>query len=127
MPLNLSAAPPIRDEANRKQLIAALLDGTIDYVVSDHSPCVPELKKGDFMTAWGGVSGLGLGLSLLWTELGEDVGLSRVVNWLGEAQARQVGLEGKKGVLAVGAAADYVIFDPEKQFEVSQVSDWTRQ
>ncbi|WWD22115.1 allantoinase [Kwoniella shandongensis] len=114
--------PPIRDEANRKQLIDALLDGTIDYVVSDHSPCVPELKKGDFLTAWGGVSGLGLGLSLLWTELGEKVGLSRVVTWLAEAQARQVGLEGKKGVLAVGAAADYVVFDPAAKFEVSQDS-----
>ncbi|KAK8846825.1 allantoinase [Kwoniella newhampshirensis] len=112
--------PPIRDEANRKGLISALLDGTIDYVVSDHSPCVPELKKGDFMTAWGGVSGLGLGLSLLWTELGEEVGIRRVVDWLGQAQAKQVGLEGKKGVLAIGAAADYVVFDPAAEFEVSQ-------
>ena len=43
--------PPIRDAANRDLLWEALADGTIDAVVSDHSPCVPELKRfdtGDF-------------------------------------------------------------------------------
>ncbi|WVQ84121.1 allantoinase [Cryptococcus sp. DSM 104549] len=113
------SCPPIRDEANRKKLIEALLDGTIDYVVSDHSPCVPELKKGDFMEAWGGVSGLGFGLSLMWTELQEKVELGRVVEWLGHAQAKQLGLEGKKGTIAVGAAADFVVFDPKASFKVT--------
>ncbi|KAK4684441.1 allantoinase, partial [Tremellales sp. Uapishka_1] len=113
--------PPIRDEANRKKLVEALLDGTIDYVVSDHSPCIPELKKGDFMSAWGGVSGLGLGLSLLWTEIGEQAGLARLVDWMGARQAAQVGLEGKKGVLAPGADADWVVFDPSATFVVTEV------
>lgn len=116
--------PPIRDESNRVKLIEALLDGTIHYVVSDHSPCVPELKKGDFMSAWGGVSGLGLGLSLLWTELGAGgrVELGRIVEWMGPVQARQVGLQGKKGVIQTGAAADFVVFDPDATFEVTLVS-----
>ncbi|WVN86610.1 allantoinase [Cryptococcus depauperatus CBS 7841] len=111
--------PPIRDEANRQALLGALLDGTIDYVVSDHSPCVPELKKGNFMDAWGGVSGLGLGLSLLWTELADRVSLGKVVDWMGRLQAEQVGLQGKKCVLKRGAAADFVVFDPEQEFEVT--------
>lgn len=116
--------PPIRDESNRVKLIEALVDGTIHYVVSDHSPCVPELKKGDFMSAWGGVSGLGLGLSLLWTELGAGgrVELGRIVEWMGPVQARQVGLQGKKGVIQTGAAADFVVFDPDATFEVTLVS-----
>jgi allantoinase len=114
--------PPIRDEANRKALQSAVLDGTIDYVVSDHSPCVPELKKGDFMSAWGGVSGLGLGLSLLWTELGEKMGITRVVELLGTCQARQLELEGTKGTLVEGADADFVIFDPMAEVTVTQVS-----
>ncbi|KIR26203.1 allantoinase [Cryptococcus deuterogattii LA55] len=113
--------PPIRDESNRLKLIDALLDGTIQYVVSDHSPCVPELKKGDFISAWGGVSGLGLGLSLLWTELGVGgrVELGQIVEWMGRVQAKQVGLQGKKGVLQKGAAADFVVFDPNAKFEVT--------
>lgn len=116
--------PPIRDESNRLKLVDALLDGTIQYVVSDHSPCVPELKRGDFMSAWGGVSGLGLGLSLLWTELGAGgrVELGRIVEWMGPVQARQVGLQGKKGVIQQGAAADFVVFDPNAEFEVTLVS-----
>jgi dihydroorotase-like cyclic amidohydrolase len=50
---------PVRDKTNRDQLWDALIDGSIDCVVSDHSPCTLELKAletGDIMTAWGGVS-----------------------------------------------------------------------
>lgn len=113
--------PPIRSEANRKQICQALLDGVIDYVVSDHSPCIPELKKGDFMTAWGGVSGLGLGLSLLWTEFSGQVPLGRIMSWVSTIQAKQVGLEGSKGSIAVGMDADLVIFDPEASYTVDAV------
>lgn len=114
--------PPIRSEANRKQICQALLDGVIDYVVSDHSPCIPELKKGDFMTAWGGVSGLGLGLSLLWTEFGRQVSLGKIMSWVSTVQAKQVGLEGSKGRIAVGMDADLVIFDPTATYTVDTVS-----
>ncbi|ODN85683.1 allantoinase [Cryptococcus wingfieldii CBS 7118] len=114
--------PPIRDEANRKLIVEALLDGTITYLVSDHSPCVPELKKGDFMSAWGGVSGLGFGLSLTWTLLGGKGGrveLGQIVEWMGSTQALQVMLKGKKGELMVGADADFVVFDPDAEWEVT--------
>jgi allantoinase len=113
--------PPIRSEANRKQICQALLDGVIDYVVSDHSPCIPELKKGDFMSAWGGVSGLGLGLSLLWTEFGGKVDVGRIMSWVSTIQAQQVGLQGQKGSIAQGMDADLVIFDPEAEYVVDQV------
>jgi allantoinase len=113
--------PPIRSEANRKQICQALLDGVIDYVVSDHSPCIPELKKGDFMSAWGGVSGLGLGLSLLWTEFGGKVDIGRIMSWVSTIQAQQVGLQGQKGSIAKGMDADLVIFDPAAEYVVDQV------
>ncbi|KAL1408972.1 Allantoinase [Vanrija albida] len=112
--------PPIRPEANRQLLREAVIDGTIDYVVSDHSPCTPELKKGDFMSAWGGVSGLGFGLPLLWTEFGREVPLPRVVGWLSAAQAAQVGLAGTKGEIRPGADADFAVFDPDASVEVTQ-------
>ncbi|GAA5916731.1 hypothetical protein JCM6882_005791 [Rhodosporidiobolus microsporus] len=116
--------PPIREEDNRDKLWAALIAGDIDFVVSDHSPCVTELKKleeGDFLGAWGGIGGLGLGLSLLWTEgRKRGVEMARVVEWVSQRPARQVGLEGKKGVLSVGADADLVVFDPEEEFTVTK-------
>ncbi|KPC69256.1 allantoicase, partial [Streptomyces sp. NRRL WC-3753] len=60
--------PPIREAANQDVLWAALADGTIDCVVSDHSPSTADLKTGDFATAWGGISSLQLGLPAIWTE-----------------------------------------------------------
>ncbi|MFI7495964.1 allantoinase AllB, partial [Kocuria sp. M4R2S49] len=63
--------PPVREAGNRELLWEGLLDGTIDFIVSDHSPSTLDLKdldNGDFGVAWGGVSSLQLGLSLIWTE-----------------------------------------------------------
>lgn len=114
--------PPIRENANRELLWQALKDGLIDCVVSDHSPCVTELKKldeGDIMGAWGGISTLGLGLSLLWTEgrqRGIDIG--DIINWTSVKTAEHAGLSEVKGQLKVGYDADLVIWDPATHFTV---------
>ena len=53
-------APPIRSAENRESLWKGLVAGSLDIVSTDHSPAPPELKKfdeGDFLTAWGGISG----------------------------------------------------------------------
>jgi len=124
-------APPIRSDANRLKLWDALLDGDIDFVVSDHSPCTKALKHtcdGDFLSAWGGIGSLGLGFSLLWTEAnklreqgsGRDVTLSHLVKWCCSNPAEHVGLQGVKGQLREGADADIVIFDPEASWTVDK-------
>lgn len=114
--------PPIRERENREQLWSALGSGTIDMIVSDHSPCPPEMKlreSGDFLCAWGGISSLQLRLPVVWTEAGrrgysvEDLG-----RWLCSAPAELVGLEGRKGLIAAGYDADLVIWNPVKQFRV---------
>ena len=116
--------PPIRDNVNRELLWEALKDGTIDFVVSDHSPCVADLKKldeGDIISAWGGISTLGLGLSLLWTEIQKTqkgVSLSQIVEWTSRATAEHAGLGAMKGAIKVGADADIVFWDPEAEFQV---------
>ncbi|MCU1438169.1 MAG: allB [Naasia sp.] len=113
--------PPIRDAANRDALWAALADGTIDLVVSDHSPSTPERKfagDGDFAVAWGGIAGLQLGLPAVWTEAGRrGVPLERVVGWMAEAPARFAGLD-RKGRIAPGADADLAVFAPDERFAV---------
>jgi allantoinase len=117
--------PPIRDGANRDALWAALGAGEIDCVVSDHSPCVAELKRlgdGDFMGAWGGISTLGLGLGLLWTEArARGFGVCDVVRWVCERTAAHAGLEGSKGQLAVGLDADLVLWDADADVVVRVV------
>jgi allantoinase len=115
--------PPIRSDANRDALWRGLLDGDIDYVISDHSPCTVDLKRLDtdrsFLSAWGGIASLGLGLALVYAEATRrGIALPRVMTWLASRPAAQLGLEGVKGVLAVGADADVVVFDPEAAFVV---------
>ncbi|KAK9446466.1 uncharacterized protein V1518DRAFT_423815 [Limtongia smithiae] len=113
--------PPIRSRANRELLWRALEDGVLSTVVSDHSPCTPELKQGDFFSAWGGVSGLGLGLSVLWTQASKrGISLAKVMQWTSANTARQAGLYGRKGVIAVGADADFVVFNEDAEFVVGQ-------
>jgi allantoinase len=115
--------PPIRERANREQLWGALRDGTIDMVVSDHSPCPPEMKvreQGDFMKAWGGISSLQLRLPLMWTEASaRGFTVNQLAEWLCAAPARQVGLAAVKGSISVGGDADIVIWNPEREFLVA--------
>ncbi|MBE9375048.1 allantoinase AllB [Saccharopolyspora sp. HNM0983] len=113
--------PPIREAANRELLWQALADGTIDCVVSDHSPCTPELKRrdtGDFGEAWGGVSGLQLGLSAVWTQArlrGYD--LADVLRWMARRPAELTGLR-DKGAIEPGKHADLCVFAPDEAFVV---------
>jgi allantoinase len=113
--------PPIRDAENRDALWQRLGAGSIELVVSDHSPCPPELKAletGDFGAAWGGISGLQLGLAAVWTQAwSRGYGLTDVARWMARAPAALVGL-GSKGSLEVGKDADLVAFDPDATFAV---------
>jgi allantoinase len=113
--------PPIRDEANRDALWHALLDGDIDIVVTDHSPATVELKtrgEGDFQLAWGGIAGLQLGLSAVWTEAQRrGIPLETVLGWMSRGPADFVGLS-HKGRIAVGADADLAVFAPEQSYTV---------
>ncbi|MFE3021710.1 allantoinase AllB [Streptomyces sp. NPDC059256] len=110
--------PPIREAANRDALWAGLSDGTIDCVVSDHSPCIDTLKTSDFATAWGGVSSLQLGLPALWTEARQrGHTLSDVVRWMAAGPAALAGLD-RKGAIAIGKDADFTVFAPDETFTV---------
>ena len=116
-------APPIREKSNREALWQGLAEGTIDAIVSDHSPCAPALKlpqAGDFVKAWGGVSSLQFGLSLTWTEAQKrGFGLEHLTKWMSEATARLAGFEKLKGIIAPGYDADLVVWKPEAKFTLT--------
>ena len=119
----------------------------IKTVVSDHSPCTPNLKmlpshvpgaegglaagyssdkgKGDFFSAWGGISSVGLGISILLTEamrrgLPVEETLLNLVVWCCQNTAKQVGFEHRKGDLKVGMDGDVAVFDDSLEFEVQK-------
>ena len=149
--------PPIRNQSNQDGLWDELLnedDSVIKTVVSDHSPCTPDLKmlppnlkhadavrherpptppsendvaevgkekEGNFFSAWGGVSSVGLGLPILWTsakENGRQISPVDVARWCCENTAKQVGLEHCKGALEVGYDGDVCVFDDSAEWVV---------
>ena len=114
--------PPIREESNREALWQGLVDGTIDCIVSDHSPSTAELKlidTGDFGAAWGGISSLQLGLSLVWTEAAKrGIDLAEVVAWMSSAPAAVAGVK-DKGAIALGNDADFAVFAPDEEWTIS--------
>ena len=113
--------PPIRQRAHREALWTGLVEGDIDLVVSDHSPCVPELKRldlGDFGAAWGGIASLQVARAALWTGArARGIGLDRLVEWTAGAPARLTGLPGK-GSIEVGKDADLLAFAPDQPWTV---------
>ncbi len=116
--------PPVRGDANRDALWRGLADGVIDMVVSDHSPCPPDLKRldtGDFGAAWGGISSLQLGLPVVWTEARRrGRTLAEVVTWMAARPAALVGLP-RKGRIAAGADADLAVVAPDAEFTVGEL------
>jgi allantoinase len=114
-------APPIRGRAEREGLWRALIDGEIDLVASDHSPCPPILKEpgGDFFSAWGGIASLQLSMAAVWTGArARGINPERIAEWMSAGPARLARLDGRKGMLARGYDADIVVWDPEKSFVV---------
>lgn len=124
----LKCAPPIRRSENREQLWKALEDGVIEMVVTDHSPCPPQMKgrtRGRFDEAWGGIASLGLALPVMWTALHQRgfnmaQAAERIAKWMAEGPARLAGFLARKGMLAPGADADMTIFDPDTIWRITE-------
>jgi allantoinase len=109
-------APPIRDARNRELLREALCGGDIDFVATDHSPSLPEMKHlatGNLDLSWGGISSLGLSLSIMWSVFRtRPAALESLAHWLSGAPAALVGLT-DRGAIVPGKRADLVVWNPE--------------
>jgi allantoinase len=115
-------APPIRGSANRELLWQALAAGDIDLIVTDHSPCLPEMKtrgEGSFLEAWGGIASLELALPVVWTEARRrGLSIGNLARWMSEQPAKLAGLQRRKGAIREGNDADLTIFDPAAEWRV---------
>lgn len=117
-------APPIRPAEDRERLWDALRRGVLTMVVSDHSPAPLDVKaadSGDFLAAWGGIASLELRLVATWDgarRRGFD--LTDLARWLAAAPAELAGIGHRKGRIAPGHDADFVVFDPDDATDVDQ-------
>jgi allantoinase len=134
-PTLCKSAPAIRSAANREQLWQALLDGTIDLIATDHSPCPPHMKRlrlsenqatqqgeqpGRFDLAWGGIPSLSTALSVLWTECTRrELTLSQLAHWTSAAPACLAGLTTHIGSIEPGKHANLVAFDTDARFTLT--------
>jgi dihydroorotase len=108
----LKLSPPLRTEDERRDLVAALAEGLIDVIVSDHNPQDVEAKRQPFVECANGAVGLetmlSAGMRLVHSG---DVTLPRLLHAMSTRPAEILGLPG--GRLERGAPADIVVFDPE--------------
>jgi allantoinase len=119
----LKCAPPIRRAGNRAALWQGLRAGIIDLVVTDHSPCPPDMKRlaeGRFDLAWGGIASLSVALAVVWTDASRrGFSLDDIARWMSSAPAALAGLSSRAGALQAGREANFVVFDPEAEFTVT--------
>jgi dihydroorotase len=101
--------PPLRTKVDRRALLTAVEDGTIDVVATDHAPHLPEEKKTGFTAAPRGVIGLETAASAFWDALGDR---DRLFEALSQVPARLLGLDDQGQTVRTGSVANLVVFDP---------------
>jgi allantoinase len=122
-------APPLRAQSEVENLWHAVLDGTIDWIASDHSPCPPSMKDtDDVWSAWGGIAGVQTLLPVLLTEgfFGRGLSLPRLVSLTAGNPSRRLGLYPRKGALEIGSDADLVLVDLERDWTLGAADLYTR-
>ncbi|MCI1858898.1 MAG: allantoinase AllB [Sporolactobacillus sp.] len=116
-------APPLRSQEASQKLWDYVKDGTLDLIVSDHSPCADEEKSeadGAFKP-WGGISGVQTGFQVMFHEIvsKRHWPATLIARVMAANAAKIFGMSGKKGELVPGFDADFVLVDPEKEWEIT--------
>jgi allantoinase len=109
-------APPIREKANNDQLKNAFSTGVLDFITTDHSPAPPSIKEmetGNLKKAWGGIAGIQFLLNGAWTAMKHSMTLEQFIPLVTSNPAKFIKTD-KKGTIAIGNDADFVIWNPEE-------------
>ena len=117
-------SPPLRSKDNFKYLWKAIRNNTLQVVATDHCPFFmkqKELGKDSFDKIPNGAPGIELRMALLYTYgvLKNEININKFVEVTSTNAAKIYGMYPKKGTIAVGSDADLVIFDPDKEIEVT--------
>ena len=118
--------PPLRTQKDCDAMLTGLLDGTIDAIVTDHSPHAPEEKDREYIYAPSGFPGLETSVGVLFTELYHTgkIDLKTLISKMTNEPAQILGLDA--GTLSIDAPADVTIIDPELVWTVDEKKFYTR-
>ena len=118
--------PPLRSQTDCEAILAGLKDGTIDAIVTDHSPHAQEDKDREYVYAPSGFPGLETSLGIMLTDLyhKDKLDLPLLISKMSWEPAKVLGLEG--GTLTAGAAADVTVIDPELEWTVDAAKFYTK-
>jgi dihydroorotase len=124
---NYKMNPPLRSASDLGAILAALADGTVDAIATDHAPHAAHEKQMEFERAAFGITGLETALALAITKLhlGARVPLSRIVELFTAGPARCFDLRGR-GSLVKGSIADVTLFDPKKMWTFDAAKSFSK-
>lgn len=126
----LKCTPPVRDQDSIEKLWQMLEDGKIDLLVSDHSPATVAEKDNNlnFNTIWGGINGVQFLFPLLFTEgvIKRNFPLQKLIKHFASEPAKFMNHYPKRGTIAEGAEANFVIFDSEQQWIITEEAMHTK-
>jgi len=117
---NIKVNPPVRSQTDQKALIAGIKDGTIDIITSDHTPCIIDEKRTDFITAEFGISGIDLLLPLVITKLyvEEKMELNKIFKLLSLNPQKIFGLPAVK--IAITSKPSFTIIDLKESKKIEE-------
>ena len=114
---NSKTMPPLREKSDRQALLEGILDGTIDCICTAHEPCHEHEKQVEFDLAPSGIIGYETALSVVYEELSkhDKDPFPLIVQTMSENPSRI--LRNPDRSIAEGAVADFVVFDPSKEWK----------
>ena len=113
--------PPLRKAKDQAKLWDELLNGNIDWLTSDHSPCTEDLKQGNIFEAWGGISGAQNNVDLMFDLAVKQRGLEvqKFVDLIATNPSKRFNIP-NKGEIAVSKDADIILLDPNQSYTVKR-------
>ncbi|MTW87456.1 allantoinase AllB [Virgibacillus dakarensis] len=113
--------PPLRKAKDQAKLWDELMDGNIDWLTSDHSPCTEDLKEGNIFEAWGGISGAQNNVDIMFdlAVKQRSLPIERFVELIATTPAKRFNLP-RKGEISVSKDADIILVDPNRSYIVNR-------
>lgn len=113
--------PPLRKREDQAKLWDELMDGNIDWLTSDHSPCTEDLKEGNIFEAWGGISGAQNNVDIMFDLAVKQNGMpvEEFVDLIATTPSKRFNLP-SKGDIAVSKDADIIFVDPDQSYTLKR-------